>query len=301
MTVLIAAGLMGLIGLLFSISLGIAGKKLAVEVDPKLGEIEKTLPGVNCGGCGYASCAMYAEAVASAKAPVDLCVVGGVDTAREVAHVMGISVSDEEKDKLVAVVFCQGDSEASAFPGEYRGIRDCAAAVYSQDVSKRCKYGCVGLGSCVAACPFDAIHLSATGIPFVDAEKCTACGKCVAACPRNLIELHPLKHDAFVYCKSQDAGVIARKVCKKACISCNICVKAAANDNNADAVRLEGNLAVVNTKAYAAKAEYGAKCPTKSYATYINIVNKDRVLGRESVPAQAVEVGAGSGEGSADD
>jgi len=284
MTILLAAALMGFLGLAFSIGLGIAGKKFRVEVDPKLEQIEKTLPGVNCGGCGFASCAMYAEAVAGRKAPVDLCVVGGSAIAREVAHVMGVEVSDEQKDKLIAVVFCQGDSEASAFPGEYRGIRDCAAAVYSQDVSKRCKFGCVGLGSCVDACPFDAIHLSPTGIPFVDAEKCTACGKCVAACPRNLIELHPLKHDAFVYCKSQDAGVIARKVCKKACIACNICIKAAAKDNNPDAVLLDGSLAVVNTRNYTAKAEYGEKCPTESYATYINVVNKDKVLGRVRKP-----------------
>jgi Na+-translocating ferredoxin:NAD+ oxidoreductase subunit B len=295
MTILIAAGLMGLIGLLFSISLGIAGKKFAVEVDPRLNEIEKSLPGVNCGGCGYASCAMYAEAVAGEKAPVDLCVVGGQDTARDVAHVMGISVSDEAKDKIVAVVFCQGDSEASAFPGEYRGIRDCAAAVYSQDVSKRCKYGCVGLGSCVDACPFDAIHLSKTGIPFVDAEKCTACGKCVAACPRNLIELHPLKHDSFVYCKSQDPAIIAKKVCVKACTGCTLCAKSAAKDDNPDAVRMEGNLAVVNTKNYAAKPEYGAKCPTGAYSTYVNIVNKDKVLGR--TPAEPEPVGAGAGGG----
>lgn len=281
MTILLAAALMGFIGLLFSVILGISGKRFAVEEDPKLAEVESHLPGVNCGGCGYPSCALYAAAIAQKGAPVDLCVVGGSATAREVASVMGVAVSGEEKDRLVAVVFCQGDSQASQFPGQYAGIKDCAAAMYSQDVAKRCKYGCIGLGSCVAACPFDAIHLSPTGVPFVDAEKCTACGKCVVACPRDLIELHPLKHDAFVYCKSQDPPAISRKVCKKACIGCSLCVKAAEKDGNANAVAMDGNLAVVNTKEYTAKIEYGEKCPTASYAQYVNIVKKDEVLGRQ--------------------
>ncbi|HUX19631.1 MAG TPA: RnfABCDGE type electron transport complex subunit B [Spirochaetia bacterium] len=278
MTILLAAVLMGLIGLAFSIFLVVADTRFAVEVDPRISQIESDLPGVNCGGCGYPSCSAYAEAVAKQGAAVDLCVVGGDDTARTVARIMGVQVSDELKEKLVAVVFCQGDSEASAFPGEYRGIADCAAAVYSQDVAKRCKYGCVGLGSCVKACPFDAIHLSATGIPFVDAEKCTACGKCVAACPRDLIELHPVSQKTFVYCKSQDPGVIARKVCKKACIACGICVKAAVKDENPESVVMQGNLAIVNTEAYTAKPEYGEKCPTDSYATDRNMVNRDAVL-----------------------
>ncbi len=292
----IAAAMMGLIGLVFALFLVTANKRFAVETDPRIAQLEEAFPGVNCGGCGYASCAAYAEAVAQKGEKIDLCVVGGDDTTREVAHVMGVKVSDEQKDKLVAVVFCQGDSEASAFPGVYKGIPDCAAAVYSQDVAKRCKYGCVGLGSCVAACPFDAIHLSPTGIPYVDAEKCTACGNCVIACPRDLIEIHPLKHDAFVYCKSLDPGPIARKVCKKACIACNICVKAAAADENPDAVYMEKNLARVNTQNYSAKPEYGEKCPTAAYNSNCNSIRKDEVMARleaQRNAKQAVEVGAG--------
>lgn len=278
MTIILAAVLMGVIGLAFSIFLVVANKQFAVEVDPRISEIEGELPGVNCGGCGYPSCSAYADAIAKSGAAVDLCVVGGEDTARTVARIMGVQVSDELKEKLIAIVFCQGDSEASAFPGEYEGIRDCAAAVYSQDVSKRCKYGCVGLGSCVSACPFDAIHLSPTGIPFVEADKCTACGKCVTACPRGLIELHPVSHETFVYCKSQDPGVIARKICKKACTACGLCVKAAAKDENPEAVAMVGNLAVVNEASYTAKPEYGERCATDSYATGRNVVNREKVL-----------------------
>ncbi|HUZ17420.1 MAG TPA: RnfABCDGE type electron transport complex subunit B [Spirochaetia bacterium] len=293
MTILLAAILMGAIGLLFAFILAVADKRFKVEIDPRISAVESVLPGVNCGGCGFPSCAMYANGVAVEGAAADLCVVGGEATAREVAHIMGVRISDELKEKLVAVVFCQGDSEASSFPGQYRGIADCAAAVYSQDVAKRCKYGCVGLGSCVAACPFDAIHLSATGIPFVDAVKCTGCGKCVAACPRNLIELHPVSEKTFVYCKSQDPNVIARKICKKACIACGICVKAAEKDGNGEAVAMVGNLAVVNTKNYTAKSEYGVKCPTDSYADDRNSVNRERELEKLAERREAVQQGSG--------
>ncbi len=265
---------MGAVGFLFALFLVLANKQFYVETDPKIAKIEETLPGVNCGGCGYASCAAYAEAVAAGEAAVDLCVVGGDDTSKELASIMGISVSTEGKAKLVAVVFCQGDDEASEAYGTFEGIEDCAAAMYSQDTAKRCKYGCIGLGSCVASCPFDAIHMSEKGIPYVDAEKCTACGNCVRACPRDLIELHPVTCQSFVYCKSHDAGAVARKICKKACIACRLCVKAAEKDGNADAVGLEDNLAFVNTENYAAKHEYGEKCPTDAYTSNRNSEKK---------------------------
>ncbi|MFP4374530.1 MAG: RnfABCDGE type electron transport complex subunit B [Spirochaetaceae bacterium] len=293
--ILQAALLMGVLGLLFAIFLGVANRKFHVETNPKIDQVEEALPGVNCGGCGYPSCAAYAEAVAENGEDVSLCVVGGEETTRAVAEVMGIEVANEDKQKLVAVVFCQGGSDAASFPGDFRGIEDCAAAIYSQDVAKRCKYGCVGLGSCVRSCPFDAIHLSETGIPYVDAEKCTACGNCVAACPRDLIELHPVDHEAFVFCKSQDPGPIAKKVCKKACIACGICVKAAAKDENPEAVQMKGNLAVVNTENYTAKAEYGEKCPTDSYTTRANITRYERFV---KTPAA---VGAAAGAAAAGD
>ena len=41
---------------------------------------------------------------------------------------------------------------------------------------KSCTYGCLGYGTCVQACPFDAIHIE-NGIAVVDKEACRACGK----------------------------------------------------------------------------------------------------------------------------
>ena len=63
----------------------------------------------------------------------------------------------------------------------------------------------MGYGSCVKACPFDAIHI-VNGIAVVDKGKCKACGKCVAVCPRHLIEIIPYKSNYTVNCSSNDKG-----------------------------------------------------------------------------------------------
>ena len=67
--------------------------------------------------------------------------------------------------------------------------------------SKACNYGCMGFGSCVKACPFDAIHI-VNGVAVVDREACKACGKCIAKCPHHLIELAPYDQKTFVGCSS---------------------------------------------------------------------------------------------------
>lgn len=272
MTILLSTILMGSIGLIFSIFLVIANKKFHVEVDERISKIEQALPGANCGGCGFASCSNYAEAIVQKGAKLNMCVVADSETLEKLGEIMGVKV--EKGEKKIAVVLCRGDREAAKFPGIYKGIKDCAAAIYSSDVAKRCKYGCVGLGSCVAACPFDAIHISEHGIPIVNVEKCTGCGNCVDACPRKLIELHYLSQKVHVYCKSKDPGAIYKTVCTNACIGCGLCVKAATSDNKPDAIKVQDNLAIVNYENYQLKPEYIQKCPTGAINIEQNIVLK---------------------------
>ena len=64
--------------------------------------------------------------------------------------------------------------------------------------AKMCTYGCLGFGSCVKVCPFDAIHVIG-GVAVVDREACKACGKCVAKCPRHLIQLIPYANSRFLW------------------------------------------------------------------------------------------------------
>lgn len=49
---------------------------------------------------------------------------------------------------------------------------------------------CVGCGKCVAACRFDALHLS-QGKCLVDEYSCEGCGVCAYVCPEYAVALHP--------------------------------------------------------------------------------------------------------------
>ena len=109
-----SAALMGILGLLFAILLGFAKRRFYVEVNPRIGKVEEVLPGVNCGGCGYPSCAAYAEAVAENGESVDLCVVGGSETTQAVAHAMGVACRTGVKTARTDAQ-CSGPNRTSAF------------------------------------------------------------------------------------------------------------------------------------------------------------------------------------------
>ena len=72
-----------------------------------------------------------------------------------------------------------------------------------------------------------------TGLPVVDADKCTACGACVKACPKGIIELRkrwPKHRAVYVSCVSKDKGAVVMKACKAGCIGCGKCVKVCSFD-----------------------------------------------------------------------
>jgi electron transport complex protein RnfB len=220
--VLTAALSLGASGLVIGALLAIAAKKFRVETDQKVEDILAVLPGANCGGCGFPGCSGLAEAIAEGKAKTNACVVGGAVLAQKIASIMGTSAEDVEPQ--VAVVYCQGDNEKAVISAEYEGISDCAA-LNALGGTKDCPFGCLGLGSCVKACQFDAIHMNDKGIPVVDKEKCTGCGACVKACPRQVIDLAPKSKEVHILCRSYDRGAAVRKYCKIGCIACTICVK----------------------------------------------------------------------------
>ena len=221
--IIAAAAVVGLVGILLGFFLGISGEKFKVEVDPKEEAIGGVLPGNNCGGCGYAGCSGLAAAIAKGEAPVNGCPVGGAPVAALIGEIMGVEA--EAGGRKVAFVKCAGTCDKANSDYVYSGTRNCATMMFVPNGGpKTCNYGCLGYGTCVAACPFDAIHLE-NGVAVVDKEQCKACGKCIAACPKNLIELIPYEAKHVVQCSSNDKGKDVMKACSVGCIGCMKCQK----------------------------------------------------------------------------
>ena len=211
-TVVVAA-----VGLFIGIFLSIAGKKFAVEVDEKEVAVREVLPGNNCGGCGYPGCDGLAAAIAKGEAPV----------AAKIAAIMGEEVVETER--MAAFVKCTGTCDKTKQNYQYTGVEDCEMMAFVPGGgSKACSFGCMGFGSCVKACPFDAIHI-VNGVAVVNREACKACGKCIAKCPHHLIELAPYVQQTFVGCSSHAKGKAVTSACEIGCIGCKKCEKTCPN------------------------------------------------------------------------
>jgi len=215
-----------LIGIFFGVLLYVGSRVFAVDVDPRIDQIADALSGANCGACGYGGCRAYAEAVVLKGAATNLCAPGGDETCAAVAKIMGVEA--EAAEPKVAVVHCKGTRERAASRGSYRGVADCRAAVVpgAGGGEKVCPHGCLGLGTCVAACPFGALVMGPDGLPMVIEQLCTGCGRCVEACPRGIISLHPKSQQTFVLCSSHLKGKAQKEACTIGCIGCRRCVKA---------------------------------------------------------------------------
>lgn len=251
---------MTIIGLLFGLILAYVDKKFAVEVNPLIELVEDVLPKGQCGGCGYAGCKAYAEAVVlDESVSPNLCVPGKEEVAKAVAELTGKSAGDVEAK--VAHVRCSGDLSNTVKKYDYKGIKDCTAANLLQGGPKACEYGCLGFGTCVEHCPFNALTMGSKGLPVVDTFKCTGCGSCEAVCPKGVIQLRPLGSKVQVNCNSKDKGAQVRKSCKVGCLGCGLCMK----NCSYDAIKLENNLAVVDHHICIEKCSEAtcfAKCPT---------------------------------------
>jgi electron transport complex protein RnfB len=261
--IIFAAVSIGALGILFGIGLGIAAKKFEIIKDPMIPKVLDLLPGVNCGGCGYPGCAAFAKAIVEDSVSPTLCSVANAESQENLAALLGLS--GEVMDKQVAFVMCKGSNTVAPLKYEYDGIIDCSYANYMQGTGpKLCEYGCLGMGSCVKACQFDAIHV-VDGIAVVDEEKCTNCGMCIDVCPKDIIESVPLKSTTRVSCMSQNKGKVQKESCKVGCIGCKLCAKVCP----VDCITIEHSLAKID---YDKCIDCGAcveKCPTNA----INVFN----------------------------
>ena len=249
------------IGIISAVILYFVAQKFKVEEDPRIDIVEGLLPGANCGGCGFPGCRGLAEAAVKSETLDGIrCPVGGDPTMNRIAEALGREVKAQAPK--IAVVRCNGTCENRPRMSQYDGAPSCAIehSLYIGDTA--CAYGCLGCGDCVAACPFDAIHMNpVTRIPEVDNDKCVACGACTKACPRNIIELRnkgPKDRRVYVSCVNKDKGAVARKACKAACIGCGRCAK----ECPFGAITVENNVAYIDYTKCRMCRKCVAVCPT---------------------------------------
>lgn len=208
---------------LLGLGLAAAARRFHVEKDKKVEELLAVLPGLNCGACGYAGCEAYAEALAAEDDDdITKCSPGGPETLAGIGTLMGQEV-DASKVRMVARLACAGGDGIAAREFQYKGYMDCEAAKLHFDGDKGCKYGCLGLGSCVKSCPVDAIDYTSDGLVKVDEATCIGCEICVAVCPTGVMKMVPENIEWFVACSSTDKAKVTKTNCSVGCIGCRIC------------------------------------------------------------------------------
>lgn len=186
-------------------------------------KIRALLPGGDCfgyGGCGKPTCQTCAEAIASGEsvALCPACKQDAVDGIAEIMNVPTVEVRDE-----IAFVRCAGDAAKRGLP---EGCKTCGDAAEAPG-KESCQDGCLGIGSCIEVCKFNAMTLE-NGKVIIDGEKCTGCRACINAehCPRNLLMMIPADATNFIPCASTLEEDATRELCGYGCLGCGDCEEA---------------------------------------------------------------------------
>jgi len=246
----------GGMGVIFGALLAVASKIFEVKKDERIPQVLDLLQGANCGGCGYAGCSAYAEAMVLDGAPINLCPSCSDEAINKISEILGVQAG--KRERKIAIVLCSGTNDVAKDKFVYEGKQDCHTAVKLGGGQKECAYGCLGYGSCITKCSNDAISII-NGVAVVDKEKCYGCGACVSECPRGVIKLFPYDTKLQVICSSKDKGKQTRQVCSTGCIGCGICAKNCPES----AIELSDNKALINPEKCIGCGICAEKCPQK--------------------------------------
>ena len=255
MEILIASAICLGIAAVCAILLTTASILFGIKEDETFLKIRDSLPGANCGACGYSGCDGYAKALSEGKTKeCNLCIPGGKAAAEDISAVLGLEAG--ETVRTVAYVSCKGTCDAVERKFDYRGSTSCKSAKLAYAGDKACAYACLGYGDCAAVCPENAIDIH-NGTARILSEHCLGCGKCAKTCPSSVIQMIPASARAIVSCSNHDKGAVTRKLCKNGCIGCGKCVKTC----QSGAISLVNNLALIDQSKCTACGACIAACP----------------------------------------
>jgi NADPH-dependent glutamate synthase beta subunit-like oxidoreductase len=198
------------LGVLCAGVLAAASRLFYVYVDPRIEQVEDCFAGANCGGCGYTGCFAAATAVVAEEASPGVCLAAGPESAQKAAEILGVEVGTAELARSSNL--CNGGVRA-ADRYLYSGVRGCRAQALLYGGSKVCEVGCLGLGDCVRACPFDAVAIGPDGYAVVDEDACVGCGVCEAVCPRGIIRVRTPSERILQFNTLGDPLAPCRQVC----------------------------------------------------------------------------------------
>lgn len=277
---------MGGLGAVLATALAVANRKLHVDEDPRVEEVDGLLPQTNCGACGSPGCRAFAEACVKGDSNPGQCTVNTADMSAFIAGLLGVELGDEERK--VARLACAGGTHVARMRARYRGAESCRAAVVTGGGGKACAWGCLGLGDCERSCDFDAMYMDRHGLPVVIEDKCVACNDCVEACPLDLFSLQPVSHKLWVRCTSLAEGDQAQAECEVACTGCARCVA----DAPEGLIKIVNNLAVIDySKNQMATPLPTQRCPTGAIVwledqTAVKGTAAKRIVRQDPLPVQ---------------
>jgi electron transport complex protein RnfB len=163
MYILFAVLSLAALGMSLGFLLGAAARFFKVEENPLIDEIERMMPGSQCGQCAYPGCRPAAEALVAGEAPPTLCPPGGKALAEQLANKLSLDL-------------------------DLSSLKDQAPLVARVDEDE-----CIGCARCIKLCPTDALVGAPKMIHAVVADACIACAKCVEVCPTECLRMHPVK------------------------------------------------------------------------------------------------------------
>jgi len=188
-------------------------------ISEKRNQIIQILPGGDCGGKGGCKCESCQECAQSISegAFVALCPACSQAKIDEIAKIMGVE-SPKGKDEI-AFIRCSNEADGKKKSLEFSSCDDSIKAGFLEG---ECEYGCLGIGSCVELCKFNAMALI-DGAVIIDKEKCNGCGACIGICPQELITMIPREASNYIPCAAKYDEEKTRSICGSGCTGCGEC------------------------------------------------------------------------------